>query len=242
MKSKIAVITDIHGNSSALKAVLNEIENDPDIQHIYCLGDMIAIGHESNEVLEQLYLREDISCVMGNHDEAIVQLLVDNEIGSEGEERLHHEWIADNLDVKFLPFLSTLPNRIECMIGNKQCLFVHYHLNEQGRFFPINSQPTATELDKIYEGKKYDLICFGHHHILHHFRSNQRIYLNPGALGCHTKPTAVYSTITIKEDGCIECSIKEVSYDNKKFLLDYDRLQVPARETLLRIFHGNQHL
>lgn len=42
MGNKIAILADIHGNSAALKAVLNNIDNDT--EHIYCLGDLVGIG------------------------------------------------------------------------------------------------------------------------------------------------------------------------------------------------------
>nr|WP_084065446.1 metallophosphoesterase family protein [Paenibacillus stellifer] len=48
-----AVITDIHGNSPALRAVLEDISNK-EIDHIFCLGDMVGIGPDSNQVLEML--------------------------------------------------------------------------------------------------------------------------------------------------------------------------------------------
>jgi predicted phosphodiesterase len=56
MSKKIALISDIHGNSSALKAVLKKIEEDIGIEHIYWLGDLIGIGYETNEVLELFLL------------------------------------------------------------------------------------------------------------------------------------------------------------------------------------------
>lgn len=40
----IAIITDIHENAPALRVVLAEIDNKKDVEHIYCLGDMIGIG------------------------------------------------------------------------------------------------------------------------------------------------------------------------------------------------------
>nr|WP_142339263.1 metallophosphoesterase [Bacillus sp. AFS055030] len=43
MGRKIAVITDVHGNSSALRAVIHDIESELDVEHIYCLGDMDLI-------------------------------------------------------------------------------------------------------------------------------------------------------------------------------------------------------
>lgn len=65
---RIAVLTDIHGNFPALKAVLEDIDHQR-IDHIYCLGDLIAIGPYVNEVLEALFSLQDISIVAGNHDE-----------------------------------------------------------------------------------------------------------------------------------------------------------------------------
>ncbi len=71
--------SDIHGNGPALKAVLKEIDERRDVDHIYCLGDMLGMGPDSNEVLEMLFSRSDVSMLTGNHDEAILAL-------AEGEE------------------------------------------------------------------------------------------------------------------------------------------------------------
>lgn len=242
MQRKIAVITDIHGNSSALKAVLSDIERDSQIDHIFCLGDLIAIGHETNQVLERLYLRKDISYVLGNHDEAIINILNGKEPGSDGEEREHHYWIARDMNQKFFSFLSDIPKRLECVINNKKILFLHYHMNNSNQFLSIDTNPSALKLDDLYKTVDADIVCFGHHHVLHHFKGKHRVYLNPGALGCNSRPVATYAIISIKDDGCVDCNVKEVAYDNKKFLLNYHRYNVPAKNTLLRIFHDNQYL
>jgi hypothetical protein len=44
-------------------------------ERIYCLGDMIGIGPDTNEVLGLLFSRMDSSMITGNHDEAILALL-----------------------------------------------------------------------------------------------------------------------------------------------------------------------
>lgn len=41
---KVAILTDIHGNFPALQAVLVDIDSRGDIEHTFCLGDMIGIG------------------------------------------------------------------------------------------------------------------------------------------------------------------------------------------------------
>ncbi|MFF3100194.1 metallophosphoesterase family protein [Viridibacillus arvi] len=240
MVKNIAVITDIHGNFSALKAVLSDIERESKVEHIYCLGDLIAIGHETNQVLEELRSRKDVSYVLGNHDEAILNILNGEEPGSQGEERDHHYWIAKNMNREFITFLSEMPKRLECMIYGKKILFLHYHLNECNQFLSIDTNPSVTKLDDLYKNEDVDIICFGHHHVLHYFKENNRIYLNPGALGCNSRPIATYATISIKDDGCVNCNVKEVGYNNQEFLDNYFRYDVPAKNTLLRIFHGNQ--
>lgn len=76
---KFAIITDIHGNASALNSVLFEIDKIRDIEHIYCLGDMIGMGPDTNEVLEILFSRNDVSMITGNHDEVVLALIKEQE-------------------------------------------------------------------------------------------------------------------------------------------------------------------
>jgi putative phosphoesterase len=242
MEKKIAVIADIHGNYSALKAVLNDIDLVDQIDHIYCLGDLIGIGYETNEVLELLLSRYDISYVMGNHDEAILDVLAGRDVYSRGKEKEHHEWIAHRLNLKFVPFLTDLPVTLNVEINGKRILFVHYHLNKSGEFLSVDYEPTEEKLDKHYQTSNADLICFGHHHVIHHFKSKERLYLNPSSLGCYHQPLASYAILSFGELGQINITIKEVPYDNKEFLLGYQKLGVPDADYLLKYFHGNQHL
>jgi putative phosphoesterase len=241
MHTKIAVLTDIHGNSAALKAVLSDIESDCGIEHIYCLGDLIAIGHETDEVLEQLHSRSDMTLVLGNHDEAILNILEGKEPGSQGEEREHHYWVAKHMNPKFHPFLSNIPKSITTEINGMKIRFVHYHLDCNGQYLPIDRSPSSAKLEELYKDEDAEIICFGHHHILHHFKTNDQLFINPGSLGCNHKPIAAYSTLQIRDNGSINCTFKEILYDNKKFLFDYGNLQVPAKDSILNIFFGNQH-
>ncbi|RLL40110.1 metallophosphoesterase [Oceanobacillus piezotolerans] len=242
MGTSIAIIADIHGNSAALKAVLDDIDKDEQVEHIYCLGDLIGIGHQTNEVLELLFSRHDITFVKGNHDEAVLKIINGKEPVSVGDERKHHNWIASRLNEKYIPKLLSIPNRQFRNINGKNFLFIHYHLNEKDEFMPIDNQPTIGKLDAIYENSDADVICFGHHHIVHHFKSKQRLYLNPSSVGCSHKPLTSYVKLHVGENEQIDTSFIEVPYDNKEFLLSYEKLNVPDRNNILRIFYGEQHL
>lgn len=64
---KIAVISDIHGNLPALRAVIADFMGR--VQRVICLGDVVNYGPWSNECLEALALIKRIDCVRGNHEE-----------------------------------------------------------------------------------------------------------------------------------------------------------------------------
>lgn len=239
MSTKIAVIADVHGNSQALHAALAEIDRGPQVKHIYCIGDMVGIGYETNEVLQILFSRKDISFVIGNHEEELIAILEGEESDSQGGERVHHEWLAKRLDKRLLPKLKAMPKEIAAEHEGHKVLFTHYHLDSEQRFLPIDAEPAVEKLEQLYKESPFDLVCFGHHHPVHHFSSAQRIYLNPGSLGCYDKPFARYAIVefTAKE---INVALEQALYDNRDFLLGYEQLNVPEKEFILNVFHGNQ--
>lgn len=68
---RIALISDIHGNIDALKAVLADIEQQ-EIDEIVCLGDIVGYGAAPAECLSLVRERCALT-LMGNHDEYLVK-------------------------------------------------------------------------------------------------------------------------------------------------------------------------
>jgi len=66
---RYAIISDIHANAAALRAVLTDAQ-DCGAERIICLGDVLGYGPEPVETLEMVYKRVHI-CLAGNHDDAI---------------------------------------------------------------------------------------------------------------------------------------------------------------------------
>lgn len=241
-----AIITDIHGNFPALKAALQAIDQT-DVNRIFCLGDMIGIGPDSNEVLDMLFSRDDISMLTGNHDEAVLALLNgENYPNSHSNVRNHHEWIASRIDASFIGKLKRLPRVIELRQGNIEVLMTHYHINQEKLYEHISKdpfssivEPSPDNLSNLFSDRQENLICFGHHHPVHYFNHRARTYLNPGSLGCNDKPNARYALVHIAGTQS-KIELNEVSYDNTEFLKSYSKLKVPDREFILKVFHGGQ--
>lgn len=65
----IALISDIHSNIEALKAVYEDMQAF-DVEEVYCLGDVIGYGPDPRETLEMV---KDASFIlMGNHEEGLL--------------------------------------------------------------------------------------------------------------------------------------------------------------------------
>jgi predicted phosphodiesterase len=63
---RVAVISDIHGNHHALRAVLDAIGRDG-ADAIWCLGDLVGYGPRPNECCATVS-RSATICLVGNHD------------------------------------------------------------------------------------------------------------------------------------------------------------------------------
>jgi predicted phosphodiesterase len=65
---KIALISDIHGNSIALDAVLSDVRFAGGVDEYWIVGDHVAIGPDPNGVLERLTSLPEVSFTRGNTD------------------------------------------------------------------------------------------------------------------------------------------------------------------------------
>jgi predicted phosphodiesterase len=74
--SRIAVISELHGNLEALQAVLAQIQKQSDVRQVYCLGDFVGYGPNPNEVValyQSLAAKGyGIGSTIGNHDVAAI--------------------------------------------------------------------------------------------------------------------------------------------------------------------------
>lgn len=179
-----AILSDIHGNTEALDAVLADVQAEG-IQEIYCLGDVVGYGPNPRECVDRVM--EFDACVLGNHDQGA---LFDPEGFSSGAERAIF-WTREQLEspsddpernLRRWNFLCELPRNIR----DSGVMFVHGSprnpLNEY--VFPEDVH-NPRKIEKIFGiVEKY---CFqGHTHVPGVFTASGR-FLSPAELGgCYT--------------------------------------------------------
>lgn len=64
---KRALISDVHSNIEALRAVLDDSQKHG-VTEVYCLGDVVGYGPNPRECLD--YILNLPVCILGNHDQA----------------------------------------------------------------------------------------------------------------------------------------------------------------------------
>lgn len=111
---QFAVLSNIQGNLSALRAVLDDIDaRGGQIDRTVAAGDLVGLGPEPNEVLDLLQQRE-IASVRGNYDDAVAFERIGSGVdfpdqAAEDADRAALEWTRRQLNPVNLDFLKQLP-------------------------------------------------------------------------------------------------------------------------------------
>ncbi|NLG44087.1 MAG: metallophosphoesterase [Phycisphaerae bacterium] len=159
-----AVISDIHSNLEALRAVLDDIE-ERGVTEIVCLGDVVGYGPNPKECLDLVRERCRV-CLMGNHDHALLYEPCNFNVAAERACFWTRQLLEDEEDKELRnarwQFLGNMPVRFQ----DQDILYVHASprrpINEY--IFPedvfTNPQKVVANFDRLDRR-----LCFvGHTH------------------------------------------------------------------------------
>ncbi|WP_312824200.1 metallophosphoesterase [Epilithonimonas sp.] len=215
---KIAVISDIHANLLALEKVMEDIRKR-EISQIYCLGDLVDFAPWGNEVIS-LMKNENISCILGNHDERIAFNLpvtpLQHHDDIETESRLSAiNYSKQTITKENKNWLSKLPFHIELQykIGKsfKKIMLVHACIDSNEEYI-YESDPKG-KIISILKERSIDILVMGHTHQSYVQCHSNILLLNCGSVGRSKESDrkAVYSIITLSEEN-IDAEIIKIDY------------------------------
>jgi len=101
---RVAVVSDIHGNLHALRAVLDAVAAE-EVDALWCLGDLVGYGPRPNECCEIIASRADL-CLVGNHDLVVLGELAVSDFNDEAAAAAR--WTAEVLQPEARDFLQKL--------------------------------------------------------------------------------------------------------------------------------------
>ena len=109
---RVLILSDIHGNLSALEAVLAQSGAETGgADAVWCLGDLGGYGPDPNECVARMRALPNLTCLMGNHDKASLGGMDIEEFNPEAQHAL--DWTASRLTAETRDYLRALPERVE---------------------------------------------------------------------------------------------------------------------------------
>ena len=157
---KIAVISDIHSNPRALRRVINSAR-EKGCEKFICCGDVVGYGYAPNECIE-ICKANDIECVKGNHDAALVgELSLDwfSPVAAQGI--LANRPLVTDENKKWL---ASLPYQIKRDFAETKVVFSHGTFFMPKRFDYIDDCYSAKYEMDVLKANGKDALFVGHTH------------------------------------------------------------------------------
>ena len=244
---RFAVVSDIHGNYPALKAVLADAEQH-NVDAFLFLGDYCISAPYPNEVAYALRTAPSPHIVRGNEEDYFKRLEgQDPSTWRDGQMEITY-WCYRTLTAENKRFLHSLPWRkdficetIPLHMAHSSAVFMEdaEHAHFATRLIPsrypqgVSSRATfladvretlarsATfqhALTRLSEG----IYLFGHSHSQWHARFGSRLFINPGSCGLPLDfgdTGAPYTLLTVEQGG-IEVEERRATYDVEQLISD----------------------
>ena len=228
MNNRIAILSDIHGDTTALEAVIADARA-LGATEFWLLGDILLPGPGRDDLFELLDAIPITAAVRGNWDDCVLEAL-DGEYGLEDPQEIQllrlTQYLMEGLDPKRIDWLRSLP-----LVEKKEVNGIRFSLthnlpekNYGGDLRPAN---VTENFDQLLDDQT-DMAIYGHVHkqLLRYGSQGQQI-LNPGTIGMPyfdwepiQNHRAQYALIDVEEDGVTNLQFRKVAYDYEAELQD----------------------
>jgi putative phosphoesterase len=218
MTARIAVLSDVHGNATALEAVRKALKKEkPDA--VLVAGDLVMNGPEPGEAVDALRGMEadGATIVQGNTDVAVADFdyaaafpwFTD---GVPDAHRAAAEWAHDELGDDRLGWLRRLPAERRLVLEDTMVLVCHASPGSQTQGFDAQLDPSVV-LERISRTDAR-VICCGHTHLPDVRDLGWKLIVNDGSAGYvfDGEPSASWARIDV-EDGEVTADIRRTEFD-----------------------------
>ncbi|MFQ3548026.1 MAG: metallophosphoesterase family protein [Termitinemataceae bacterium] len=241
---RVAVVSDIHANKAAFKAVIQTAREETD--EIWCLGDLVGYGPDPGDCIE-LAQKHCSVILAGNHDLAACGKLDVSDFSSHARRAM--EWTWDQILPEQKNFLRNLPVKLEY----QGVLLSHGSpANPVWEYILSESDALAAFVDP-----SFTCCFFGHTHLPSGFilcrkalsRNMTTLYgdpdavitlkshscrylLNPGSVGFPRDSRDAHAS-----DSLDRAAARFAIYDTEQQRWEFKRIEYNMRDTAERMVH-----
>ncbi|MEM9776230.1 MAG: metallophosphoesterase family protein [Chloroflexota bacterium] len=251
---RIAIFSDIHGNSIGLDAVLADIEAKGGVDHYWVLGDHVGNGPDPVGVMQRLMKLKNANFIRGNADRYVAngdrpppyaEDVIANPalVEQYGEVQGNFAWTAGIMvEFGWMNWLKNLPFHLEKTLPDGTRVLA-YHASpwaDDSYEWPEFSPNTPKkDIQKIADGCDAELIFFGHTHWpLDQMIGHKRL-VNVGSVGNPVTPSlSAYWSLLQTNEQDYNLTHFSVSYDQQAVIEQISKKHHPGAKFISSIYRG----
>lgn len=240
MKRKIALLSDVHGNRTALEAVLADAESKQ-VTDYWFLGDLLMPGTGRRNILDRLNQLPISLQVRGNWEDSLWRALHGKLDLSRPSHlyltRLCH-FILEEIRPEEIDRMQDLPLQVLTEVEGLK-IAVSHHLPDKNWGRELIHIGEQADFDRLFEGNEAAIAIYGHiHQQFLRYGTKGQLVINPGSIGqpffldatLRQDLRAQYAIIEIDETGLKDVDLCRVAYDVEQELEIARELQLPYYE------------
>ena len=221
--TKIAVLSDIHGNTTALEAVLEDAQT-AGVDEYWLLGDILMPGTGRKQMLQRLEALPITVRILGNWEDSLWRAChrkLDESRPSHRYLLRQCQYIMEEISSQEIEALQDYPLQVHRKFGNLR-LGISHHLPDKNWGRELIHLGKQEDFDRLVTNPDCDIAIYGHiHQQFLRYGSGGQLILNPGSIGqpfflsenlCKDL-RAQYMIVEIDEKGLKDVDFRRVDYD-----------------------------
>ena len=221
--TKIAVLSDIHGNTSAFEAVLADARAER-VNEYWLLGDILMPGTGRRRILDLLADLSITARVLGNWENSLWRALhrkLDPTKASHRYLLRQCQYILEEIAPEEIEDLHNQPMQVHRQFGDLTVGITH-HLPDKNWGRELIHTGKQEDFDRLVTEPHASIAVYGHiHQQFLRYGSDGQLILNPGSIGqpffldarLRKDLRAQYMILEFDEDGLVDVDFRRVDYD-----------------------------
>ena len=235
--TKIALLSDIHGNTTALESVLEDAKR-AGVEEYWLLGDILMPGTGRRHLLNLLEELPITVQILGNWEDSLwraMKGMLDPSRASHRYLMRHCQYILEEIRPEEIEAMQSLPMQVHREISGLRVGITH-HLPDKNWGRELIHIGDQKDFDRLVTNPPCDLAVYGHiHQQFFRYGSGGELILNPGSIGqpfflqanLRKDLRAMYAILEFDESGLKDVDFRRVSYDIEKELQLAKDLKLP---------------
>ena len=226
--TKIALLSDIHGNTTALEAVLEDTKR-AGVEEYWLLGDVLMPGTGRRHLLNLLEELPITVQILGNWEDSLwraMKGMLDPSRASHRYLMRHCQYILEEIHPEEIEAMQSLPMQVHREVSGLIVGITH-HLPDKNWGRELIHIGDQKDFDRLVTNPPCDIAVYGHiHQQFFRYGSGGELILNPGSIGqpfflqanLRKDLRAMYAILEFDDMSLKDVDFRRVAYDIEKEL------------------------